>query len=401
MSDLKEQEISRLSPAEKFDLLVGDTNYSLTKKERSRTNVFSQLNGTKIPRWFGLCHAWAPATILFDNPGPVVMKNADGVSIAFGATDVKALLTYFLHEKSSPTYFASRRCNIDDQELRRKLDKGEISHKEYKETMESAECRGINAGAFHIILSNMISIRNQGFIADVDRGAEVWNQAIHGYSSKETKQRKNNISRQAAPGTVKEVRIETVMTYTIEIGPSWEKKELANSDKDIRYVYWLELDKNNNIIGGAWESNERPDFLWNRSRPKFTGKYKILSELYKKSIADEHQSEESHSEEPSEISREDAEIHDNKISNLNWSVRKNLMHFRTKISGSVGDNISKLELIIKDDGGRVQVKKKIKIKSDRSFRRSARIWSWKAGTMAIIAYNKYGQKVVEQYKSFY
>ena len=37
------------------------------------------------------------------------------------------------------------------------------------------------------------------------------------------------------------------------------------------------------------------------------------------------------------------------------------MHFRTKISGSVGDNISKLELIIKDDGGRVQVKKQIKL----------------------------------------
>ena len=167
------------------------------------------------------------------------MKNGDGVSIAFGATDVKALYL-FSSEKSSPTYFASRRCIIDDHELRRKFDKGEC-HKDIKKRWNQRNA-GINAGVFHIILSNMISIRNQGFEkGDVDRGAEVWNQAIHGYC-KETKQRKIIFRTVFCPRNSKEVRIETVMTYTIEIGPSWEKKELANSDKDIRYVYWLELD---------------------------------------------------------------------------------------------------------------------------------------------------------------
>ena len=84
--------------------------------------------------------------------------------------------------------------------------------------MESAECRGINPGAFHIILANKIAIRDEGFIADVTRDLEVWNQAVFGYRSKVISERTSNFSPMAAPNTVKELRVVTVMDYTIEIG---------------------------------------------------------------------------------------------------------------------------------------------------------------------------------------
>ncbi|MFX5517657.1 hypothetical protein ABTD52_18090, partial [Acinetobacter baumannii] len=32
--------------------------------------------------------------------------------------------------------------------------------------------------------------------------------------------------------------------------------------KTVRYIYDLELDDSNNIVGGEWYSNAHPDFIW-------------------------------------------------------------------------------------------------------------------------------------------
>ena len=39
-------------------------------------------------------------------------------------------------------------------------------------------CEGVNAGALHILLANMVGIRKEGFIADVTRDREVWNHQL-------------------------------------------------------------------------------------------------------------------------------------------------------------------------------------------------------------------------------
>ena len=51
--------------------------------------------GFDEPAWAGYCHGWAPAANRFEEPLPVTVRNADGVEIPFGSSDVKALLTYF------------------------------------------------------------------------------------------------------------------------------------------------------------------------------------------------------------------------------------------------------------------------------------------------------------------
>ena len=64
-SKLTTKQISLLSPSEKWDLFLSDYNFNLTKYERERTEVMTKKD---IPAWFGLCHAWAPATLQYSNP---------------------------------------------------------------------------------------------------------------------------------------------------------------------------------------------------------------------------------------------------------------------------------------------------------------------------------------------
>lgn len=118
--------INSLSTAEKFDIYRGDFTYPTVTSERKRTGIFATLRdkpeyeaGKKIPTWFGLCHAWAPATILFDEPGPVVVKSKDGFDVPMAASDVKALLTYMIDDIPSQArseIFLAERCNNDISE---------------------------------------------------------------------------------------------------------------------------------------------------------------------------------------------------------------------------------------------------------------------------------------------
>ena len=96
--------VKYMSPAEKFDIFIGKKSFDLVKYERSRTKVMKTVEGSEeheksfeIPTWEGLCHAWAPATLVYDNIGPVTLTNIDGIEVQFGSSDVKALLTYHLH----------------------------------------------------------------------------------------------------------------------------------------------------------------------------------------------------------------------------------------------------------------------------------------------------------------
>ena len=53
--------------------------------------------GQKIPKWEGLCYSWV-STVNYKNPTtPVTVKSPQGQSITFYSSDIKALLTYFLH----------------------------------------------------------------------------------------------------------------------------------------------------------------------------------------------------------------------------------------------------------------------------------------------------------------
>jgi hypothetical protein len=263
-------DLAKLSPAEKFDIFVGDENMSLFRNEQDRT---SPSDGA----WFGICHGWAPASIAFKEPHAIIVKSAAGIDVPFGSSDIKALIS--LHSADygqSQTKFLASRCNID------------ISRD--PSAADRPECKDTNAGAFHLVLTNLIGRKKEGFVADVTRDLEVWNQPVSGYTSQIIRET-NGASRGAAPTTVKEVEVQTTMTYGREISAQWESAGTSLSSK--RYKYRLEIDANGNIVGGEWLTEDRPDFLWQESVPAFvpasgrsrrTIDWRYLEVLYKAAI---------------------------------------------------------------------------------------------------------------------
>lgn len=296
--DIKGTDLRELSPAEKYNLYLGRWDFPLVNHERQRTGIIKTVPGSEqydpefeIPTWEGLCHAWAPATLGYTEPAPVELKSVDGIVIPFGSSDIKALLTFFLHTVPTPAKFVGERCNLPFYDLVSSFELGEMTKADLEAQMNTDACRDVNAGAFHLILTNEIGLNNSGFVADVTRDLEVWNQAIEGYESTVSAE-KLGASEGAAPGTVREVVVDTTMAYTVEVDSSWEGETTCRGEQESRpgtdyayYQYRLELDDAGQIIGGAWQSQMRPDFLWMRPLPEFSGYFSALETIYRESIA--------------------------------------------------------------------------------------------------------------------
>ena len=291
--DLKSYDLSSLSPSEKYDLYRSDYRYRTTRSERYRTKILKTIESSPyydpsyvIPEWEGLCHAWAPATILFENPKPIVLTNKEGISIPFGSSDIKALLTYFLHKKRATTQLLGGRCNIDIQKLKEQLNNKEITLKEYRKAINSDDCRDTNAGSFHLVLTNQIALKDEGFIIDVTKDFEVWNQPVYSFTSK-VYNRRNRPSQGAAKDAVREVDVMTKISYVVEVDQTWDYEEKTEL-KSITYYYCLEINSKGEIVGGRWYNNgsidDRPDFLWKQSLPEFSSDFKELRNIYQASL---------------------------------------------------------------------------------------------------------------------
>ncbi len=256
--NMSEKELSQLAPTEKYDLLRSRYDYPLVRRVDGNANPNAK-------DWAGICNGWAPASLNLAEPKPVTITNADGISIPFGSSDVKALLSfYYAYEVESPTYQVGLRCFLG-RGLR-------------------ALARGcgddVNAGAFHIIMANKLGLERRGFLADVDRLKEVWNQPITGFKTEIIQTRA--ASSGAASRAVTEVLVRTDLIYGSEIEPQWDTvlgTDLQTYEK-LELEYTIELDQQGKIVGGEWISWVRPDFLWFRGKAPFTGEFTKLEELY-------------------------------------------------------------------------------------------------------------------------
>lgn len=292
-SYLENRTISKLSPSEKFDVYMEDANFTISKYERERTKILNIVPNSPsfdpsltIPKWEGLCHAWAPASLKYKSPKPVTLNSISGkFRINFGASDVKALLNYFVHHYGEKTYFLGTRCSIRFEEIQLKFRNSEINQEELRAEMESADCIGVNPGAFHLVLANEIGNKQESFIADLTRDFEVWNYPVVGYKSKVVGTYYLPLFKDAAPGTVKTLRLHTSMKY-IDISGHSYNREQKPIEKTREYQYYLELNEKDEIIGGKWISRYRPDFLWRQDIPEFQGLLKELKTIYEASIAD-------------------------------------------------------------------------------------------------------------------
>jgi hypothetical protein len=289
-----EARLSELSPAELYDIAMGDYNYTLTKK------VLSVNKPTDL-WWEGICHGWSQAASNYSEPAPVVVTNKDGVKVPFDSSDVKGLLS--MHDAYNSKGFFVRigdRCDVKGKvKGEESPEDGPISPPSPQDA-NKPKCSDVNAGAFHVVISNMIGINSQGFVADVDRFNDVWNQPVKEYSSEVV----GNVAvtdKEAKSGVKSKLHVKTKMIYGEELDfytPELEaegevsfvsKEPVSNTIHEKTrfkvYEYVVELDVNGKVIGGSWLTETRPDMLWTKKKdPQFRdGKFPLsgLNKIYK------------------------------------------------------------------------------------------------------------------------
>ncbi len=314
------EELKKLSPSEKYDIYTGSYKakknpWALTRSERKRTSILKTVQGNpsydpnfKIQKWMGLCHAWAPSTLMYEVPKAITLKGKTGIKIPFGSSDIKALLTLNVHYNIVPYLppMVGNACKEDfrksNRETIRMLNPG-ISNIELEKKVEqlyNEVCGAVDPGAFHIVLANKLSGPNkEGIIIDIDPGEQVWNQPVISFDAQviSSKPLESNNAKNKLLGVSKAVVIKNTISYIKELSPRWEGSYSFNSEgknravKPVELVYELYLDGNNKITGGKWLSKERIDYVstkydelfTNRSVRKVTG-LKYLQEIYNKSI---------------------------------------------------------------------------------------------------------------------
>lgn len=256
---MSQEEIAVLSPSEKFDLYMGRYDYPLKKEVYTYAHPDAK-------SWEGICNGWSPATINHNEPTPKTVRNRSGVIIPFGSSDIKALISYyyaFIH-KAQTTGQMGRRCPAGrwfnwDEDCKDDLD----------------------AGEFHVFLTNKLGKRSESFLVDIERYKEVWNHPAISYESEIEKE--ENPSRHDPEGTAKVIKMKTRVTYLNgQRTNSWEPVlgTPAQSYSKREYTYELYLNEKNDVMSGKWTSKDRPDFLWTMSGTRnFQGLLQGLGEL--------------------------------------------------------------------------------------------------------------------------
>jgi hypothetical protein len=236
--------------------------------------------GRCVATWWGICHAWTPAAILFPEPRSPVTKNG----VTFEVQDLKALAS--LVHNSTRTRFVSLRCNKHNSTP----DGGGIRLDPYGRPVDGdRECRDTNAGTYHVLLANYLGLMRQSFAEDRTNSYEVWNQPLRSF--KVTSQREvtaaeaNRLIGVTAGNTDGGVDGGALSTYRFNnaavrfIAVKAEVKYISESSAEDGYTapridwytrtdhyeYVLELDAGGKIIGGEWVGSSKlshPDFLW-------------------------------------------------------------------------------------------------------------------------------------------
>ena len=226
-------------------------------------------SGYCIPTWFGICHAWAPAAILHQEPERSVTRNG----VTFEIQDIKALLT--LGYDQTDSRFVSKRCNDNDA-------KGDIEYDEYGRPNPNGDCIDTNPATFHILIANYLGLRGESFVYDRTYDDEVWNQPLRGYrtlsQSEVTAQEANELigvpAEESANGylfndkAVAFQHLEVAVEYITESPASRDGNLSSSIDNytNTDYLdYVLELDGEGRLIGGEWVGRSKrnhPDFLW-------------------------------------------------------------------------------------------------------------------------------------------
>lgn len=261
-------DIRTLSPIEKYEYLVGNTNFSITQFEWLEGNMYFEKFG-HIPHWIGLCHGTAPATLNSPRPiNAISLKSYDGKhNILFYPSDIKELVSYAWGNNANESAMIGMRC-------------GSVV---YYGQRPSLDCLDPNPGSFHLAVLNLMGLNAQTFIVDTSAGNEVWNRSIKSYRFKYFKPGTHNFTdklehaitsiddykndpfaKYRSSRTASIVGVWMELSYIIGTRPSNSLVDSPERDLLGTHSLWydIEIDQDGNIIGGEWQNEHHPDFLW-------------------------------------------------------------------------------------------------------------------------------------------
>ena len=141
-------DIDLLSPAEKYDLLVGDPQMTLTQTEWAEIDRTAKVGA--LAKWDGICDGGSAASTYFQEPKHEVnVKTASGENIRFHLTDIKGLEALLWSSYNLYIPVVGNRCKTKNPA------------KDENGVIVDPACAGVNAGAWHIALLNLLGRRNQ------------------------------------------------------------------------------------------------------------------------------------------------------------------------------------------------------------------------------------------------
>jgi hypothetical protein len=328
LRNMSREEKINLSPAEKYDIMMGRYDYPTVASERARTSPGMQ-------DWQGICHGWVPAAIDEPEPQPIDATNADGILVPFGSSDVKGLLSYYYgitaYDYARGQRMVARNGSVfEEQESVDSFDVGKwlnlaadalvINGRGYEITPTSLNDSAVcddqataagygsrekcleafsipatvdsldfvaqvgsrsagsdpNPGAFHVIIANQIGLMKKAFAGNINKylkAGQIWNQPVTGYASVV-----DSDNRQGRGG---EVHVTTTLTYVSEIPQTYAAVVNTPIERTstMAFGYTLEIDSYGNITGGSWDSRYHPSFLWTHGRIPVMGYFGKLNQL--------------------------------------------------------------------------------------------------------------------------
>lgn len=220
-----------------------------------------------VESWWGLCHAWVPASILEDAPQRPVTYNG----VTFNVGDIQALIIA-AYNRSNASMIGDR-CNLMEDPAGHQMNL-DIERDEHGRATNVA-CRDTNPGSFHVIMSNFVGLQQRSIAEDRTYDYQVWNQPVVAWNvdsmDEVTAAQANDLL--GTPGATytynrdakKFFHVRSTSTYLTESAPMVHAPDPSHYERTDSYDYVLELDNAGKIIGGEWIGSSRmrhPDFLW-------------------------------------------------------------------------------------------------------------------------------------------
>jgi hypothetical protein len=256
--------VETLSPAEKYDLVMGTVRGGLSEKI---SGFLSETlgNSANFPSWWGLCEGSAASTVYYPEPVKrvVLYGEANRVRVPFYAPDIKGLATLLWSR-------FNKSLNLPESGLQCKTDgKG---------------CFDSNPASFHASVHHFLDLYPGVLVGEMDPTPVVWNFPLVSYDETYFRPDKGSGTTttnlgsatvavsdwqddprrsKRSPGTAYIAGVKMTVEYAVNQDRA-PPPEGSLKRKIIPRVltYEIELDADLNMLGGEWVSGKHPDLLW-------------------------------------------------------------------------------------------------------------------------------------------